>query len=126
MDCLPHIHAVAIHAPPSPEYRTSVPGLGALCRDGDRVLGAGGYNNSNGDFSKYVAVGVQPWRAAGLRIGGIVGTVDGYKSGHAEPLAAALLSAPVRWGEIHAIISPPFGDKPLAVEFGATIRFNHS
>ena len=41
MDCLPHIHVVAIHAPSEADYKTLTPVVGMLCLNDALLAGAG-------------------------------------------------------------------------------------
>lgn len=78
MDCLPHLHVAALHAPSEVKYHSFTPGIGVLCRADTLLAGAGMYSNSVGDLSKYAIVGWQPLRYGPWRVGAVAGVVDGY------------------------------------------------
>jgi hypothetical protein len=99
MDCLPHIHLVAIHAEPG--YRSETPGVGALCRRETFLAGAGVYRNSVHRDTGYVAAGWQPWELGAMRIGGIAGIATGYRD-YPVPVAAVFLSV---W-HVHLTLLP--------------------
>lgn len=104
MDCLPHVHTIAIHAPGPKNYETFTPGIGVLCRADTLLVGAGAYRNSNGDPSKYVAAGWQPLRLGPVRLGAMFGLVDGYtrRGGAFAPMGGVSLS----WGNAHLLMWP--------------------
>ena len=121
MDCLPHIHTVAIHAEPG--FRSVVPGIGVLCRKNDLLLGAGRYFNSVGRPSNYLITGYQPWHIGSVRFGAVAGVDDGYpfRDGHVIPLAAAVMSIPLSWGDAHVLILPTVGKtSPLTFQLSFT------
>lgn len=107
MDCLPHFHAYAIHGEPG--YRSGIPGIGALCRDGERLAGAGVYSNSLGKGTAYAAGGWQPWTIGNVRIGALAGLATGYRP-HPVPLAAAFVSV---W-HVHLTLIPKVEGKTPA------------
>jgi hypothetical protein len=92
MDCLPHIHVAAIHAESG--FSSATPGLGILCKQTDTLLGAGVYSNSIGNLSKYAFAGWRPLQIDAIKLGVIVGVVDGYRmnNGGAAPMAALVAS----------------------------------
>jgi len=107
MDCLPHIHLAAIHSEAG--YRSATLGVGVLCRENDVLAGTGIYRNSIGMTSRYAAVGLQPFRIGGWRLGAVAGVVTGY--GPTRPLAGGFTSMRWRWlgpdGELHFMLIPP-------------------
>ena len=113
MDCLPHIHVAALHAPSEQKFRTFTPGIGVLCKQGDLSAGAGVYSNSVGDRSKYVMGAWQPLRMGPVNVGAFAGIVDGYKAnrGGFVPMAGLALS----WGHVHIIAWPKYKDYTPAV-----------
>ena len=136
MDCLPHILALALHSQGG--FNTVVPGAGIFCRHGAGdawIAGAGAYANSERAVqrrvSQYAFAGVQPWALGsvpGLRIGGVVGLVNGYSynSGRTLPMAAAVLSYPLPrpFAEAHLTVIPPVrGVTPAVAQFSFTLRF---
>ena len=114
MDCLPHIHVAALHAEQG--YRSFVPGLGAFCRDGDTLLGAGVFKNSIGNTSAYFVGGLQPLRFGSVKAGAVLGAATGYY--HAVvPLGAAVLS----YKHIHLSVIPKVeGKAPATLAFSFT------
>ncbi|WP_291015032.1 hypothetical protein [Hydrogenophaga sp.] len=118
MDCLPHIHVAAIHAPSEVEYKTFTPGIGVLCRKSDFFGGVGVYSNSHGNRSFYASSGWQPIKVGPVAIGAFAGVVDGYRRGGGKfvPMAGLMAS----WGHIH-VIAWPRADKESAA--GAAISF---
>ena len=120
MECLPQIHTIAIHAEEG--FRAVVPGIGIFCREDNSVAGVGVYSNSIGKRSNYAIVGNQPWNLKGIRIGGILGIVDGYQlnNGGMVPMAAAAIS----WGDINFTVIPPVqNNNPLTVQISFNVRF---
>lgn len=121
MDCLPHIHVAALHAPSEQQFRTFTPGLGVLCRKADWLAGAGVYRNSIGTTSKYVMGGYQPLRIGPVAVGAFVGAVDGYRRNHGgfNPMGGLALS----WGHVHVIAWPQVKDySPAGLAVSFTFR----
>lgn len=128
MDCLPQIHVAAIHGEAG--YHSNVPGIGVFCRNGDAVLGAGRYANSEKviprKYSNYAIVGLQPYRIGPVRVGGVIGVVDGYayQDGKPFPMAALLVSYQASFGELHFTVVPPVKKvTPAVVQLSYTVRF---
>ena len=145
MDCLPHILAIALHSQGG--FNTAVPGAGIFCRSGEDaqyIAGAGAYANSERavarKVSQYAFGGWQPFDVGPVRIGGMVGLVDGYSynSGRTLPMAALVASVsaldlpawpllkPVKRvvDEIHLVAIPPVrGVTPAVAQFSFTLRF---
>lgn len=120
MDCLPHFHVAAYHAEAG--FRSATPGIGALCRKGDLLAGAGVFSNSIGNASLYAIGGWQPWRIGEARVGAFAGVINGYRRG-AMPFAAAAVSVPYRDGELHFTVIPKVSNlSPLTVGFSFTWR----
>ncbi len=114
-DCLPHIHVAAIHAEPG--FRSSTPGLGALCTFDEFMAGAGAFKNSLGDTSAYAAVGAQPWRLGPVKVGAIIGGVTGYPQSPTV-MAAGFVSV----GPVHLTLIPKLpGKTPLTLGLSFTI-----
>ena len=128
MDCLPHILALALHSQGG--FNTVVPGAGIFCRHGAGdawIAGAGAYANSERAVqrrvSQYAFAGVQPWAIGpvpGLRIGGVVGLVNGYSynSGRTLPMAALVASVPASALPAWAVLQPV---KNVVQEFHVTV-----
>ena len=133
MDCLPHILALALHSQGG--FNAVVPGAGIFCRHGAGdawIAGAGAYANSERAVqrrvSQYAFAGVQPWAIGPVRVGGVVGLVNGYSynSGRTLPMAAAVLSYPLPrpFAEAHLTVIPPVrGVTPAVAQFSFTLRF---
>lgn len=123
MDCLPQLHIAAIHDQSG--FRSATPGIGALCRDGIYLGGAGYFSNSEGGRSAYAILGAQPWRIGTVRVGAFGGWVTGYKMHPSGmPWGAAAFSLPVSDYEVHLTVIPRV-DKvtPLTAAFSITWRF---
>ena len=142
MLCLPHILALALHSQAG--FNTAVPGLGALCRHGEGdawLLGAGAYANSERaverKVSQYLLAGAQPWSVGPVRLGAVVGLVNGYtfNSGNTLPMAAGIASLPATalpaWvpgrhlvHELHLVAIPPVrGVTPAVAQISFTLMF---
>ena len=142
MDCLPHILALALHSQGG--FNTAVPGLGLFCRADSIIAGAGAYANSEKSVerkvSQYAFGGWQPFDVGPVRIGGMVGLVNGYSynSGRTLPMAALVASVsaldlpawpllkPVKRvvDEIHLVAIPPVrGVTPAVAQLSFTLRF---
>ena len=136
MDCLPHILALALHSQGG--FNTVVPGAGIYCRHGAGdawIAGAGAYANSERAVerrvSQYAFAGVQPWAIGPVRVGGVVGLVNGYSynSGRTIPMAAAVLSWPLPSAlrpldAAHITLIPPVrGVTPAVAQLSFTLRF---
>jgi hypothetical protein len=115
MDCLPQVHVVAIHAEHG--YRSEIPGLGALCRKGDFLAGAGAYRNSLGKSTAYIAGGWQPLTYGSVRAGVIVGLATGYRP-HPVPMAAAFVSV---WHVHFTLIPKVEGKTPATAGISFTV-----
>ena len=116
MDCLPQIHVAAIHAEHG--YRSFTPGIGAFCRAGRAIVGAGGFRNSIGRGTAYAAGGYQ-WPVRSLRVGGYAGLATGYRP-HPVPFGAMLVSA----GHFHLSFIPEIkGKTPMTFGFSFTWGF---
>ena len=118
MDCLPHIHLVAIHAEPG--YRSETPGIGALCRKGTFLAGGGAYRNSVHRDTAYIAGGWQPLELGRVRVGAIVGVATGYRD-YPIPLAAAFVSV---WNVHFTMLPSVPGATPatLGISFTLDLR----
>lgn len=114
-DCGPHVHLLAFHS--EDHYETVTPGLGALCHEDTRLLGAGAYRNSLGKGSAYAAGGWQPIKIKDVRIGVIAGIVTGYMD-TVVPLGAVFVSV----GKIHLSIIPKVEGKTPAT-LGLSVSF---
>lgn len=127
MECLPHIHTVAIHAEAG--YHSVTPGIGVFCRENNLVLGTGIYANSEKTisrlYSKYAFVGYQPFTLNTVKIGGIIGVVNNYKQYNYGwgPLAAFVISTPVSFGETHITYIPKTGYNPTTIQLSFSVRF---
>ena len=106
MDCLPHIHVAALHAPSEQQFRAFTPGLGVLCKEADWRFGAGVYRNSVARTSKYAMLGWQPFHVGEGRIGAFVGVVDGYRANSGGPIPMAGLA--LSWKHFHIAAWPSF------------------
>lgn len=119
MDCLPQLHLAAIHAPAG-TYQSATPGLGALCRDGVWLAGAGALRNSLGRDSVYLMAGAQT--DTPVRVGVVIGAISGYRD---QPLPFAAVA--VSYGNVHLTIIPPVrGVVPgrrLPLAIGVSITF---
>ena len=145
LDCLPHILALALHSQGG--FNTVVPGAGIFCRSGEDaqyIAGAGAYANSERavarKVSQYAFGGWQPFDVGPVRIGGMVGLVNGYSynGGRTLPMAALVASVsaldlpawpllkPVKRvvDEIHLVAIPPVrGVTPAVAQLSFTLRF---
>ena len=99
MDCLPHLHLVAIHAERG--YRSEIPGIGVLCREKKSLVGGGVYRNSVHRETAYLAAGWQPVEAGMMRLGVIAGMASGYRD-YPVPIAAGFVSI----GHLHLTLVP--------------------
>jgi len=117
MDCLPQIHLAALHSESG--FRSAVPGLGVLCRSpGDMLIGAGGYQNSLGRGSVYLAAGKEPWVFGGVKAGFIGGVVTGYRDS-AVPMLAGFAS----YKQVHLTLIPKVpGLTPWTLGLSFTIQ----
>lgn len=120
MDCLPHLHIAAIHSEAG--YRSDVPGLGVMCRDGLALLGAGRFSNSIGGSSSYAAAGYQKVFGA-WRLGFIAGVIDGYERDVVQPLGAMIVSRDIGFGDANLMAIPHIpGKTPSVVQLSLTFR----
>lgn len=123
IDCSPQLHVAAIHAEAG--YNTSVPGLGVLCVADTLIIGAGSFQNSVGHASNYAVVGEYLGHAGPLRLGYIIGAIDGYPRNDYKPMpwAAAVATYPLPWGAVHMTAVPAVsGYTPAFVQFSITIN----
>lgn len=123
MDCLPHFHAVAIHADAG--FRGDTPGVGILCRENYAILGAGVFSNSIGKVSKYAAIGVQPIEIGSVKVGAYFGVVDGYVYNEGKPFVfgAGFVSWRLDKIELNLSVIPLVeGVTPFTVGFSFTWR----
>lgn len=94
IDCAPQLHLAALHERPGYEY--AVPGIGLLCETPALFAGAGTYSNSVRRQSNYAMAGRYFYSTQNLRIGAMVGVVDGYRrDGAYIPMAAVVVSWPL-------------------------------
>lgn len=127
MECLPHVHTVAIHAEAG--YHAVTPGIGVFCRENGLVLGTGIYANSEKHtprlYSKYVFVGYQPIKITTIRLGGIVGVVNNYKQYNYGwgLLAAFVISKPMSFGEAHITYIPKTTYNTTTIQLSFSVRF---
>lgn len=120
MDCLPQIHAVAIHAQAG--YETVTPGIGVLCRsDQDWLLGTGVVRNSQGSRSLYAMGGWQPLRVGPLKVGAVIGAVNGYSAykGGFGPMGGVFAT----YRHMHLLWIPPTPKSAAALAVSFTFNF---
>lgn len=84
------------------------PGAGVECQRGEIVAAAGGYRNSQGGRSAYAAAGVLPLQIGPVRIGAVVGAVNGYRyrSGGVMPMAAGVVSVDLGAASVQVFAVP--------------------
>jgi hypothetical protein len=124
--------ALSYHADRTQQYNENNPGLGFEYRlDGSSLLAVGRYKNSFFGTSKYVLWGWTPldigaitfvgMRIPSVRIGVMLGAVDGYRrsSGHFAPALLPLLSFEGRELGVNISALPNIGD----IKGGVAIQF---
>jgi hypothetical protein len=84
------LHVASWHGDPG--YRGDNPGAGVECQRGAAVVAVGTYANSVGRQSVY-AVGGPTVEVGPIRLGAVVGVINGYRAGREfQPVAAGVAS----------------------------------
>lgn len=106
IDCAPQLHLFAMHERPGYEY--AVPGIGVLCETPTLFAGAGTYRNSVRTQSNYAMAGRYFYSTPQLKVGAMLGVVDGYRhQGEYTPMGALVLSWPLWRGAVGNVAAFP-------------------
>lgn len=117
------LHVGSWHA--APGFDNINPGAGVECTRGAAVVAVGTYANSVGRQSVY-AVGGPTATVGPIRLGAVVGAINGYKPGREfQPVAAGLLAVELGRGVGVRILAIPrvSGVSPATVHAAVLVGF---
>jgi hypothetical protein len=122
--CAVLLHLASLHA--APGFSGDTPGAGLMCESGAYMVGAGQFKNSIGRASRYAVGGLTLGGVGPLKLGAVVGVIDGYKpGGRWQPVAAGLVSVDMGRGLGLRFLAIPrvSGVSPATLHLAVSVGF---